>query len=203
MTNPIGLDVSRETMDDLKSYVSILTKWNSSINLVSKSTVEDIWDRHIWDSAQLVGIVGAETPKYWVDFGSGGGLPGLVIAILLKDKQTKVTMVESDTRKCAFLRTVIRELKLNADVIQNRVEQVDPLNVDIISARALADLDILMSFSERHRKKDGICLFLKGQNHEVELTAARENWNMEVEVEPSLTSQRSCVLKIKEFSRVR
>jgi len=143
-------------MDDLKSYVSILTKWNSSINLVSKSTVEDIWDRHIWDS-----------------------------------------------RKCAFLRTVIRELKLNADVIQNRVEQVDPLNVDIISARALADLDILMSFSERHRKKDGICLFLKGQNHEVELTAARENWNMEVEVEPSLTSQRSCVLKIKEFSRVR
>jgi len=112
-------------------------------------------------------------------------------------------MIESDSRKCAFLRTVIRELKLNSDVIEGRVERLDPLNADIISARAFADLETLMGLTELHRKKDGICLFLKGQSHEVELTAARENWNMEVEVEPSLTSQRSCVLKIKEFSRVR
>ena len=203
MTNPIGLDVSRETLDDLKSYVSILRKWNSSINLVSKSTISDIWNRHIWDSAQLVVIVGKETPKCWIDLGSGGGLPGLVISILLKGSPTKVTMIESDSRKCAFLRTVIRELKLNSDVIEGRVERLDPLNADIISARAFADLETLMGLTELHRKKDGICLFLKGQSHEVELTEARENWNMEVEVEPSLTSQRSCVLKIKEFSRVR
>ena len=203
MTNPIGLDVSRETLDDLKSYVSILRKWNSSINLVSKSTISDIWNRHIWDSAQLVVIVGKETPKCWIDLGSGGGLPGLVISILLKGSPTKVTMIESDSRKCAFLRTVIRELKLNSDVIEGRVERLDPLNADIISARAFADLETLMGLTELHRKKDGIGLFLKGQSHEVELTAARENWNMEVEVEPSLTSQRSCVLKIKEFSRVR
>ena len=130
---PDGLDVSRETFDDLVKFHDLLVKWNAKINLVSKASSGNLWDRHIWDSAQIVPISG--NGLSWVDIGSGGGFPALVVAIMAKRALPgrKVTMVESDQRKSAFLRTVIRELSLNAEVIASRVETADPLNADVLS----------------------------------------------------------------------
>ncbi|MCL4170695.1 UNVERIFIED_CONTAM: hypothetical protein GTU68_049362, partial [Idotea baltica] len=141
MISAEDLNVSRETFAALQAYAALLEKWNPKINLVSKSSLQDLWNRHILDSAQLFSLV-QHPHNTWADLGSGGGFPGLVIAIMALESGSpdQVILIESDTRKAAFLRTVIRELGLRASVINKRIEQVDPLDADVISARALADL---------------------------------------------------------------
>lgn len=113
-----SLDVSRETSDRLRLLADLLQKWNPKINLVSRSTLETLWDRHILDSAQIFDLV-LHPVDHWVDIGSGGGFPGLVVAILAaeKDPAQKTTLIESDQRKCAFLRTVLRETGVSATVL--------------------------------------------------------------------------------------
>ena len=126
MTEHLGsLTVSRETIDRLSIYANLLEKWNPRINLVSRSTLDDLWSRHIVDSAQLFELAPV-TAKHWVDLGSGGGFPGLVIAILAKElrPELEVVLVESDQRKCAFLRTVSRETNCGAVVHSKRVEEI-------------------------------------------------------------------------------
>lgn len=198
-----SFDVSRETMDLLDRYVELIVKWNKSINLVSKTTISDIWDRHIADSAQLFSLVDIYNIEKWLDVGSGGGLPGIVIAILAKEKikEAKVVLVESDSRKCAFLRTVTRDLGLNVEVIEDRIEAISPVKADVVSARAFAGLDKLMELSSRHGKADAVCLFLKGQTHNAELTLAQESWNIEVESLQSMTDSSARILKIKGITR--
>lgn len=199
---PEGLDVSRETFEDLKQYDDLLVKWNAKINLVSKTSIDALWDRHIWDSAQIVPLSG--DALNWVDLGSGGGFPALVVAIMAKRTLTerRVTMVESDQRKAAFLRTVIRQLSLNAEVLVSRVELADPLRADVLSARALADLDQLLIFAQRHLAKDGRCVFLKGETWQNEVEIARKTWSFDLRAHRSKTSPSAAILEIKDIQRV-
>ena len=135
MTIKYDLNVSRETFSKLEAFADLVRKWNPKINLVSKNSLDDLWQRHILDSVQVFEL--AEGEGHWVDLGSGGGFPGIVVAILNQEAQTfQVTMVESDQRKCAFLRTAIRELGLTALVKTERIEQLDGLKADLADCRA-------------------------------------------------------------------
>jgi 16S rRNA (guanine527-N7)-methyltransferase len=203
VTGALPLDVSRETLEKLEHYAALLKKWNPRINLVAKSTLDDLWTRHIVDSAQL-NQMAPHPVRHWVDLGSGGGFPGLVIAIMALEtgSPTNVTLVESDARKSAFLRTVIRETGAKASVITDRVEEIAPLFADVISARALADLPTLLWFVERHLAPSGVALFLKGQAWEKELSAAQEAWKFDHQVAKSITEEGPVILRISGVSRV-
>ena len=174
------LDVSRETFEKLEAFGELVRKWNPRINLVSKSSLEDLWTRHILDSVQVFNL--AEGSGVWVDLGSGGGFPGIVVSILnQEERHFDVTLVESDQRKCAFLRTAIRELTLEASVKNERIEEVKSLNADVLSARALADLTKLLGFAELHLKPEGTALFPKGQSWQREGEEARLSWKLQPE----------------------
>ncbi|MEM1075990.1 MAG: 16S rRNA (guanine(527)-N(7))-methyltransferase RsmG [Pseudomonadota bacterium] len=197
-----GLNVSRETLERLTKYHDLISKWSPRINLVSKSSLKELWPRHIWDSYQLIDI--APKVEKWADFGSGGGFPALVIAICALEMAPNlhVTMVESDQRKTAFLRTVIRDLHLNASVHAERVEALAPLHAEVISARALADLSDLLSYSAQHLTKDGTAFFLKGEKWEKEVKDARESWSFTLRTHRSKTSPRAAILEIKDIECV-
>lgn len=196
------VNVSRETKEKLDGFAALVRKWTPKINLISKSTLPKIWDRHILDSMQVFDM--APEGGHWVDLGSGGGFPGIVIAILTQSVKSShsVTLVESDQRKGAFLRTAIRELDLDAVVLTDRIERLDPLQADILSARALADLAQLMVFSSRHLKPDGVALFPKGALWQEEDRAARQMWSYSCEAITSKTNPAAAVLRIKEIKRV-
>ncbi len=197
-----GGNVSRETLEDLRLFHDLLLKWNPKINLVSKSSIDDLWFRHIWDSAQLVEF--CTEAENWVDIGSGGGFPALVVAICAKHSMPdrRVTMVESDVRKGAFLRTVVRELGLNAKILTQRVETVPALAADVLSARALTELPGLLAFAERHLHPDGTALFLKGETWEKEVQSARDSWSFTINAHRSKTNEAAAILEIKEITRV-
>lgn len=196
-------DVSRETLERLQVFEALLKKWNPAINLVSKSTLDEVWPRHFLDSAQLFDLAPASARK-WADFGAGGGFPGLVIAILSAEKapEREVILVESDLRKSAFLATVSRELGLKTQVLAKRIEEIPPLEADIISARALAPLAQLLTFTERHLAQGSIGLFPKGVRWQEELAQARESWSFDCEAAESLSDPNSVVLKISGAKRV-
>ncbi len=195
--------VSRETMGDLESFVALTLKWNPKINLIGNSTVPLIWSRHIADSLQLLDTM-QTVPATWTDIGSGGGYPGLVVAIGLKNvtSSRKVTLIDSDKRKTVFLRTVARELSLNVDVICDRIQNVVLAPSDVVSARALAPLSDLLALAQPLLADTGHCLFQKGGDVDSELTAASEHWNMAVERIPSVTDSNGVILKIGELARV-
>jgi len=204
MNSPSWLktDVSRETFERLEVYVALMEKWNPKINLVSKSSLPEIWDRHIWDSAQIFDISVEGT--VWADFGSGGGLPGIVLAIFAKECRPDMQFyfVESDQRKCAFLRNVVREIGLNVKVHAERIEELNPIGASVISARALTDLNGLLGFVERHSAKNGVAILPKGETWEKEVLQAQENWSFRYEEITSKTNNNAAILKIKELSRV-
>lgn len=197
-----SLDVSRETMDRLASYVALLEKWNRRINLVAKGSTPDIWDRHIVDSAQLL-LYSPPTVNHWLDLGSGGGLPGLVVAIIGNSRgQVKnVTLVESDTRKSVFLGEVKRLLELNVTILNRRVEAIDPQAADVISARALADLPSLCEYAKPHCHAHTTLLFPKGALHAQEINAAAGDWDFDVRVHKSLTDSRAAVVELQNLKR--
>ena len=198
-----GLNVSRETLARLETYAELLQKWNPKINLVAKSTLDDLWTRHIVDSEQVFGYAPSNV-DHWVDIGSGGGFPGLVIAILRDELAPKmnVTLIESDQRKCTFLRTVLRETGVSATVIADRIEQVPPQNADVLSARALADLSMLLGFAKRHLSDKGTALFQKGARWEKEVLAAQESWSFSVDSYKSKTEASAVILDIKGIQHV-
>ncbi|ANT60256.1 16S rRNA (guanine(527)-N(7))-methyltransferase RsmG [Salipiger sp. CCB-MM3] len=192
-----GLSVSRETWDRLEHYTDLLKKWNPRINLVSPSTLDEAWTRHIVDSAQIWQIP-QEKPAHWADLGSGGGFPGLVVAILRDEfaPDMKVTLVESDQRKCAFLRTVLRETGATANVEARRIEEIPSLKADVLSARALASLDKLLGFADHHLSETGMALFPKGAQAEKEIAEARKMWQFKLTRHTSLTDPNAVVLQI-------
>lgn len=196
------LDVSRETMEKLKAFAALVEKWTVKINLISRASIPDIWERHILDSIQLFKL--APGQGHWVDIGSGGGFPGIVVAILAQENPEKhnFTLIESDQRKCAFLRTAVRELGLNVQVISKRIEEISPLGADILSARALADLTTLLGFAERHLRKGGVALFPKGGQWQAEDQSAQNVWSYTCAPIESITSPTAAVLKIKDIARV-
>lgn len=197
------LNVSRETSERLKLLADLLTKWNPRINLVSKASLSDLWTRHILDSAQVFQM--AVLPiKRWVDIGSGGGFPGLVVALMAAEKKSpeKITLIESDQRKCAFLRTVLREAGVEGTVLAQRIEQSERQNADILSARALADLTSLLAFADHHLASNGTAVFPKGVTWEKEVEIARESWSFDLDVITSKTEPSSVILKVKDIRRV-
>ena len=203
MTAQGALNVSRETERRLSIYADLLRKWNRSINLVSKSTISDMWMRHIVDSAQLFKIA-PHSISHWADLGSGGGFPGLVVAIMAMETGSpeRITLVESDIRKCTFLRTVIRETGAPAQVVTDRIEKVVPLQADVLTARALADLSTLLGFTERHMKPDGVAIFPKGANWQKEVEEARTKWHFDYRFDKSETETGPVILCITGVSRV-
>jgi len=198
------LNVSRETSEALGVLETLVRRWNPAVNLVSKASLQHLYKRHVLDSVQLYGHL-PESAGVWVDLGSGGGFPGLVIAILAREKSRDllVTMVESDGRKATFLRQAALALDLQVTVINDRIEKISPLGADVLSARALAPLPVLLDYAERHLHQDGIAIFPKGGKHMGELTAARQVWNFKVEAHPSLSEQGSAILVIRDIERAR
>lgn len=195
--------VSRETMKQFEEYAALLRQWNAKINLISRSTEDEIWTRHIRDSAQIWQYR-PKSFKNWLDLGSGAGFPGLVVAMLAQDAgiSSSFALVESDGRKCAFLRTAIQRLNLTVTLHESRVDAVKSQKADVVSARALASLDVLLGFSEKHRDPEGICLFPKGRTVHNEVEAARVHWDFSANIHPSLTDLSGCIVEIGAFSRV-
>ena len=198
-----ALNVSRETLTRLETLADLLVKWNPRINLVSKSTIDDLWTRHILDSVQVLRCAPSKV-DHWVDIGSGGGFPGLAIALSVGEPEApkKVTLIESDQRKCAFLRTVLRETDVLATVITDRIEKAAFQDADVLSARALADLSLLFDFTERHLRTTGTAVFPKGARWEKELRSAQKSWSFDCEVVKSITDPEAVILKIGELKRV-
>lgn len=194
--------VSRETLGRLHSYIDILKRWNSAINLISKSTVNDAWLRHVVDSAQL--FPHASSGDIWVDLGAGGGFPGMVIAILGSEwrPDLRVILVESDQRKAVFLREVARKTGTLVTVLAERSETLSPLGANTLSARAFAPLANLMPHVERHLAKSGTALLPKGVNYLEEVAEAGKSWDFTWEAVPSQTDSQAVILKIKGVSRV-
>lgn len=159
---------------ELGIYEELLRRWQAKINLVAPNTLGDIWGRHFADSAQV--RQAAPEASVWVDLGSGAGFPGLVTALLLKDRPgARVHLIESDQRKCAFLRAVSRETGAPAEVHAERIEKLLPAlpgRIDAISARALAPLEKLIGLAREPLEKGAIGVFLKGEEWQAELTAA-------------------------------
>jgi 16S rRNA (guanine527-N7)-methyltransferase len=190
-------NVSRETYDLLCTYISLLEKWNASINLISKGTMSDIVNRHINDSLQLLEF--DLDIQNWLDIGSGGGLPAIPIAISLRDEQRfNVTLFESDARKCAFLKTVSRELDLSISVINSRIEDREKHNATVITSRALAPLNKLIEFTDKHLAINGTALFLKGEKWKEEVEDAKKTWNFDYECFTSKIDKNGVVLKIRD-----
>lgn len=192
--------VSRETHERLIAYEALVWKWNAKINLVAPSTLPEFNSRHIQDSIQIFDHV--QSPEgNWVDLGSGGGLPGIVVSIYAQKAPLTVSLVESDQRKSAFLRTVIRELSLqNVSILTGRIENVPPLAANFVSARALAPLSVLLSMVRRHMHQDGTAIFLKGRSWKAECDEARKEWRFDVTSFPSKTDPDAAILKITGVS---
>lgn len=193
----VETNVSRETLDRLEIYAERLAKWNRAINLVAKPTVNQTWTRHFLDSAQLLDYVPTNS-RTWIDLGSGAGFPGLVIAIMRPD--ISVTLVESDRRKSVFLTETARETGTDVSVLCERAEAID-IKSDIVSARALASLSDLLELAKPLLSPKGVCLLLKGENVENELTEANHLWHIDHERHESRADPRGAILTITDFHR--
>jgi 16S rRNA (guanine527-N7)-methyltransferase len=195
--------ISESVRNDLERFVALLKAWQRTHNLVGRSTLKDIWTRHIADSLQLLAHAPAGF-REWVDLGSGAGFPGLVVAIASKENpQRHFTLVESNQKKAAFLRAAIRDSGARAEVAAERIEAHAPRMAgrgDVVSARALAPLPELLRLAASYLNKDGVMLFLKGQDVVQELQAASQSFDFDVIRSPSATDSRGCVLAIRHPS---
>jgi 16S rRNA (guanine527-N7)-methyltransferase len=193
--------VSHETELRLDLFVNLFLRWQSAVQLVAKSTLPILWTRHIADSLQLVAL--APDARVWADLGSGGGFPGLVVAIAIADQPgALVHLIESDTRKAAFLREAARvtgaPVKIYAERIESAAERIG--RVDIVTARALASLSQLIEFA-RPLLSDGTrCIFLKGQDVDRELTEAAKSWSIQSTIQPSLTDPRGRIVIVERVA---
>ena len=187
------LDVPRETQEKLDCYVQLLIKWQARINLISSKTLPEIWHRHILDSAQLVSYL-PKTPSVILDMGSGAGLPGVILAILTRHQ---LHLVESDSRKIAFMRTALRETGTSAILHEQRMETVPALRPDIITARALAPLSQLITLASGQHHEKIEYMFLKGREAKQELTTLPACPKMEAECLPSMTDSQASVIRLK------
>jgi 16S rRNA (guanine527-N7)-methyltransferase len=202
--NSPSLDVSRETREKLELLERELKRWQAIKNLVGPATLDQIWDRHIVDSLQLLGLM--PDARTWVDLGSGAGFPGLVLAIAGAERGLKVHLVESNSRKCAFLRQIARLTEVSATVHEARLETVIPNFVgkaDVVSARALAALPMLLEWTEPLLKAGTIGLFPKGRDAETELTEARKRWTFAADILPSRTDSEARILRITSIESER
>lgn len=194
--------VSRETLEKLELYARLLEQWQKAVNLVAPATLPHVWHRHFADSAQLVRH--APQAKTWVDIGSGGGFPGLVIAILLANqKECVVHLVESNSRKCAFLSEVARRTSAAARIHCARIADIAQSGAlppaDVVTARALAPLDALLQLAQPFFSDASAGFFLKGREAATEVGDARKRWAFELTAHPSMTDPDGRVLEIRQL----
>ena len=199
--------VSRETFLQLTDYVELLKKWQLKINLISNNTLDQIWERHIEDSLQLVSYVPRGTSQI-IDIGSGGGLPGIVLAAATK---LPVAMVESDIKKCMFLQEAVRKLNLShCNIYSQRVEKAKFEIADkskiTITARALAEIVDIFALAVNLSNNNGIAEFTlilpKGKSAGIELDKAKKDWSFEVQSHPSVTDSEASILVINNLKRI-
>lgn len=194
------LSVSRETAEKLILYVEELRRWQRVTNLVGPKTLGEVWERHIGDSLQLGGLAAGAV---WADLGTGAGLPGLVLAIARPD--IRVHLVESDGRKCAFLRQAVRLTDAGATVWDGRIEAMWPRiepRPDVVVSRALAALPKLLDLAAPVLVKGTTGLFPKGRGYEAELTDARRSWRFTCDILPSRTDPEGRILRISELQAI-
>ncbi|HQP21111.1 MAG TPA: 16S rRNA (guanine(527)-N(7))-methyltransferase RsmG [Phenylobacterium sp.] len=192
---------SDEALADLESYRSYLADWNQRMNLIGPATLDIYWNRHAWDSAQLLRL--APDALTWADLGTGAGLPGIVLAILGKDRPGfHVHLVESMAKRCRFLTEVVTGLQLPATVHQSRAEDLS-LAVDIVTARACAPLSRLLGYGRPYLRLGADALFLKGQDVGAELEDAAKSWDFEADVLPSLSDVRGQIVRVRRLGRGR
>lgn len=197
-------NVSRETRERLDKFADLFLKWAAKINLVAPSTTESLWSRHIADSLQLRNII--SDPAHWIDLGSGGGFPGIITAVLLaEDKEGWVDLVESNHKKCGFLRMALIETAGRGTVHPLRIEEAQKTlkGPDVISARALADLDQLLAFSEPWALQNAQMkmLFHKGRDYQAEIEKARGRWAFDLVIHQSVVEADSVILEITSLER--
>ena len=192
--------VSRETEDRLAAFVDLLDRWRKTTNLVADSTFPSVWTRHIADSAQLIGL--APEAKRWVDMGSGAGFPGLVIAIQLADVPGAVVhCIESDQRKCAFLREAARATGAAARIHPKRVEAIEPLSlgaVDAVTARAFAPLPLTLKLARPWLERGATAVFPRGESARDQLAALPEATAYAIEALPSVVNPKAAILRIRQ-----
>jgi 16S rRNA (guanine527-N7)-methyltransferase len=189
-------NVSRETLVRLEAYADLLTEWNAIHNLVARSTLLDLWERHMWDSAQLAPLV-PEDAATLADLGSGAGFPGLVLAAMLPG--IAVTLHEATTKKCAFLRAAADRMGLPVTIENARMEDLPRRAYDVVTARACAPLPRLLEYAHSFVGPNSVCLFLKGQNVGSELTEAHKYWKMQVSQVPSQTDPSGAIVTVREL----
>lgn len=195
MNNLIFNYVSRETLPLLKEYVTLIEQWNRKTGLVQQNTLEHIWERHILDSVQLTTYFENKNQSI-LDIGSGGGLPGIIIAI---SGYTNVTLCESNIRKVVFLEEVIRKLNLSVKVIHDRVENLCE-NYDIITSRACANLEKLLGFMKNVSRETGsFGVFPKGKTALHEIEEAKKTWDFNAEIFPSTTSDEGKIIVVRNL----
>ncbi len=193
--------VTDSQLADLARYQTLLTERNEVMNLVGPATIATYWTRHALDSSQLLAM--APDARIWADLGAGAGLPGIVLAILLKDTPgAKVHLVESMAKRCRFLSEVVAALDLPAQVHNARAEELN-LKVEVVTARACAPMTKLLGFSWPYLHRGALGLFLKGQDVALELSEAEKAWNFDAELRPSQSDPRGRIVQVKRLSRVR
>lgn len=199
-----GVPVSRETAERLALYVSLLQRWNPAKNLVAPRTLGEVWERHVADSLQLLRL--APDARRWVDMGSGGGLPPLVIAAALADAPgAEVHCIESKLGKAAFLQEAARQMRVPVKVWARRVEDVlgrDIVSADVVTARALAPLAELLRLANPLLKSNAIGIFPKGQDVASELTDAARYWRFAHHLVPSATESQARIVVIQGAERM-
>jgi 16S rRNA (guanine527-N7)-methyltransferase len=197
-----GWNVSRETVAALEEFEALVRRWNPTVNLVSKASLPELRERHVLDSAQLFRHC-PPAAKHWVDLGSGGGFPGLVIAILAREHRPglRLTLVESDSRKAAFLRQAAQRVELPVTVLNDRIELLPGLQADVVSARALAPLTELLGLAARHLNADGTAILPKGVRYAEELEQARALWDFDLDRHASSLEPGAAILTIRNIRR--
>lgn len=207
MSGAIPVDVSCETTARLRQFAVLVEKWSRKINLVAPDDLPQLWSRHILDSAQLADLAPETAFGHainWLDLGAGGGFPGLVLAVIFADSRPDitVTLVESDGRKAAFLHQAAAQLGVAVTIHTARAENLAPQGADIVSARALAPLNVLLAHVRRHLAPGGRAIFPKGRNWADEVANARQEWQLSLTTRPSLTDPEARILVVEGLSRV-
>lgn len=192
---------SDETIADLKTFLVMLTEANAVMNLVGPDTLADFWNRHAWDSAQLLSI--APAARTWADLGAGAGFPGVVLAIMLKRVSgAHVYLIDSLGKRCRFLQTVVDALGLPATVINGRAEE-QQIKVEVVTARAVAAMEKLLGYAQPYFQRGAKGLFLKGEKAEAELKQAAIVWQFESELTVSRSDPRGRIVSVGNLRRVR
>jgi len=195
-----AMDATDAQMRDLDRYRLMLEDWNGRLNLVGPSALASFWPRHALDSAQLLRL--APDALRWADLGTGAGLPGLILAIMLKTRPgARIHLVETLAKRCRFLEAVVEALDLPAEVINGRAEAI-PLAVDVVTARAVAALPRLLTFAHPCLKAGAVGLFLKGRTAQAELDEARLDWRLDAELIQSLSDPDGRIVEIRSAYRV-